>query len=242
VSSVSYRSPTILVKMATALDHASGGRAVLGIGAGWHATEHSAFGFELPSVGERLDRLEEAGWICRQMLDGGQATLDGRWFRADGAPNDPPPVQARLPLLIGGSGERRTLPIVARCADIWNGEGDAETWARKSSLLTDLCHQHGRDPGTLRRTVGLPPPLVRRDRAEAVAILTDHLVRHAIPVADARNSAEASPLVGTVEQVAAELRNYQAAGADEVMFDWPPQSDEQTLVALAGPIRSAPDS
>src|SRR5262245_25784964 len=68
VSSVSYRSPTIVVKMATALDHASGGRAVLGIGAGWHATEHRAFGFELPSVGERLDRLEEAAAICRQML------------------------------------------------------------------------------------------------------------------------------------------------------------------------------
>jgi alkanesulfonate monooxygenase SsuD/methylene tetrahydromethanopterin reductase-like flavin-dependent oxidoreductase (luciferase family) len=237
VSSVSYRPPAILVKMVTALDHATGGRAVLGIGAGWHASEHRAFGFELPAIGERLDRLEEAAAICRQLLDGQPATLHGRWFDADGAANDPPPVQAQLPLLIGGSGERRTLPIVARYADIWNGEGDPAAFARKSAVLTERCRDIGRDPATLRRTVGLPPPLIRGDRAEAVVVLADLLARHGVPTADARSSAEASPLAGTVEQVAAQLREYQAAGADEVMFDWPMPSDEQTLLALAGPVR-----
>jgi alkanesulfonate monooxygenase SsuD/methylene tetrahydromethanopterin reductase-like flavin-dependent oxidoreductase (luciferase family) len=234
VSSVSYRAPAILVKMATALDHATGGRAVLGIGAGWHATEHRAFGFALPLLGERLDRLEEAAAICRQLLDGRPATLHGRWFEADGARNNPPPVQARLPLLIGGSGERRTIPIVARYADIWNGEGDPETFVRKSAMLSERCRDIGRDPATMRRTVGLPPPLIRGDRMEAVAVLAGLLARHGFPTADARSSAEASPLAGTVEQVGAQLRAYQAAGADEVMFDWPLPSDDETLVALAG--------
>jgi alkanesulfonate monooxygenase SsuD/methylene tetrahydromethanopterin reductase-like flavin-dependent oxidoreductase (luciferase family) len=237
VSSVSYRSPAILVKMATALDHASRGRAVLGIGAGWHATEHQAFGVELPSVGERLDRLEEAASICRQMLDGEATYLDGRWFRADGAINDPPPLQAQLPLLIGGSGERRTLPIVARYGDVWNGEGDPRTFAHKSSVLDERCRDAGRDPATVRRTVGLPPPLIRDRRSDAVDALGAALVRHGLPVSDARAAAEASPLAGSVEQVAERLHQYQAAGATEVMFDWPLPSDDQTLEALAGPVR-----
>jgi alkanesulfonate monooxygenase SsuD/methylene tetrahydromethanopterin reductase-like flavin-dependent oxidoreductase (luciferase family) len=238
VSSVSYRSPTILVKMATALDHASGGRAVLGIGAGWHVAEHRAFGFDLPSLGERLDRLEEGASICRQMLDGGATRLDGRWFTADGARNDPPPAQARLPLLIGGSGERRTLPIVARYADVWNGEGDPATFARKSAVLDERCRERGRRPGTIRRTVGLPPPLIRERRADAVEALTALLVRHGLPEPDARKAAAASPLVGTAEQVASRLREYQGVGAAEVMFDWPTPSDEHTLEVLAGPVRA----
>jgi alkanesulfonate monooxygenase SsuD/methylene tetrahydromethanopterin reductase-like flavin-dependent oxidoreductase (luciferase family) len=238
VSSVSYRPPAILVKMATALDHASGGRAILGIGAGWHATEHRAFGVELPSVRERLDRLDEGASICRQMLDGQAATLDGRWFRADGASNDPAPVQAHLPLLIGGSGERRTLPIVARYADIWNGEGDPATFAHKSSVLDDRCRELGRDPAAVRRTVGLPPPLIRGSRAHAVDALAALLVRHGLPARDARDAADASPLVGTVEQIAGRLREYRSAGATEVMFDWPLPSDDETLEALAGPVRA----
>ena len=156
--------------MATALDHASGGRAVLGLGAGWHATEHATFGLDFPSLRERLDRLDEAATICRRMLDGEAAHLEGAWFAARGARNEPAPVQARLPLLIG-SGERRTLPIVARCADIWNGEGEPDTFARKSAVLDELCRSEGREPSSIERTVGLPPPLIRADRTEAVGLL-----------------------------------------------------------------------
>jgi alkanesulfonate monooxygenase SsuD/methylene tetrahydromethanopterin reductase-like flavin-dependent oxidoreductase (luciferase family) len=239
VSSVSYRHPSILVKMATALDHESGGRAVLGLGAGWHASEHRAFGFEHLPVRERLVRFEEGVRIARAMLDGEAAHVDGRWLRADGARNEPAPRQPRLPLLIGGSGEKRTLPLVARHADAWNGEGDPETYARKSALLDGLCRAAGRDPGSVRRTVGLPPPLVRARRSDAVAVLAGLLERHGLPGADARAAAESSPLVGTVDAVAARLREYRAAGAVEVMFDWPLPSDDETLVALAGPVREA---
>lgn len=239
VSSVSYRNPTLLVKMATALDHASGGRAVLGIGAGWHAAEHRAFGFSYPSLAERLDRLEEAARICRQMLDGEAATLRGRWQSAEALRNDPGPVQAHLPLLVGGSGERRTLPIVARDADIWNGEGDPETYARKSDRLDGLCREAGRSPAEVRRSVGLPPPLIRADRREAVGTLAEALTRHGLERAEAMAAAESSPLVGPPEQITERLRAYAAAGAEEVMFDWPTPSDDETLQALAGPVREA---
>lgn len=239
VSGVGYRQPTLLVKMATALDHATDGRAILGLGAGWHAAEHRAFGFSYPSLGERLDRLEEAALISRQMLDGQPATVDGRWLRADGVRNEPRPVQDRLPLLVGGSGERRTLPIVARTADIWNGEGDPETFARKSALLDELCREAGRDPSSVRRTVGLPPPLIRARRGEAVEVLTEALVHQGSVHDDAHAAAEGSPFVGPGEQILDRLREYSAAGADEVMFDWPTPSDDETLLALAGPIREA---
>lgn len=239
VSGAGYRAPTLLVKMATALDHATDGRAVLGIGAGWHGAEHHAFGFAFPSLRERLDRLEEAAAIARGMLDGGATSLDGRWLQAQGARNDPPPKQARLPLLIGGSGERRTLPIVARYADAWNGEGDPETFAHKSAVLDRCCAEVGRDPTAIRRSVGLPPPLVRRQRGAAVEALTDALVRQGSTPGEAREAAAGSALVGSAEDVLERLRAYAAAGAEEVIFDWPTPSDEETLQALAGPIRTA---
>ena len=241
VSGAAYRDPTLLVRMATALDHASGGRAVLGIGAGWHATEHAAFGFEYPPLGQRLDRLEEAAAICRQMLDGQDAFLEGTWYDVRGARNDPPPIQPRLPLLIGGSGERRTLPLVARYADMWNGEGDPDTYARKSALLDELCRQQGRDPGSIVRTVGCPPPLIRDDRSEAEALLAERLVRHGLDKDDAHEAVVASPFVGPLEGVASHLARYVEAGASEVIFDWPWPPDEDTLVALAGPVREEID-
>lgn len=238
VSGAAYRNPGLLVRMVTALDHASGGRAILGLGAGWHAAEHRAFGYDVATLGARLDRLEEAAAICRQMLDGEAAHLEGAWFSADGARAEPAPVQEHLPLLIGGGGERRTLPLVARVADIWNGEGDPQTYARKSALLDGLCRQQGRDPTSVQRTVGLPPPLIREDRNEAVAELERRLIRHGLAPEAARAASETSPLVGSIRQVVAHLRRYHVAGAREVIFDWPSPADEPTLQALAGPVRA----
>lgn len=237
VSGAPYRNPALLVRMAVALDHASQGRAVLGLGAGWHATEHRVFGYPYPSLRERLDRLDEAALICRQMLDGEPVHVSGTWFRVDGARAEPAPLQARLPLLIGGSGERRTLPLVARVADAWNGEGEPGVFARKSALLDELCRAEGREPAAVRRTVGLPPPLIRDDRLEAVIELTARLVRHGLDSEAARAASEGSPLVGDVDRVADRLRAYAAAGAEEVIFDWPAPGDEETLEALAGPVR-----
>jgi alkanesulfonate monooxygenase SsuD/methylene tetrahydromethanopterin reductase-like flavin-dependent oxidoreductase (luciferase family) len=243
VSGAGYRNPAILVKMATALDHATDGRATLGIGAGWFEREHRAFGFSFPSIGRRLDRLEDAAAICRGLLDGSTVQHDGEWFSAVEARNDPSPIQARLPLVIGGSGEKRTLRIVARHADIWNADGDdPESFARRSAILDEHCRAVGRDPGAIERTAGLPPPCIRASRDAAVRALADILVQQAMPPDAARTIADGSPFVGTASAVADALRRYRDVGLSAAMFDWPAPFDRPTLEALAGPVRAALDA
>ena len=233
VCGVGYRNVGLTVKMATALDHASDRRAILGLGAGWHEPEHRAFGYGFPSLGERISRLDEAGHVARGLLDGETMTFDGDWVAVDGLRNDPSPV-GHLPLLIGGSGERRTLRIVARDADIWNGEGDPETFVRKNAVLDQRCAEIGRDPATIRRTVGVPPICIRDDRPGAVAALAAILLKHGVEAAVARAWAERSPLADTGEVVGAHLRAWRAAGAEEAIVDWPAPSDDETLERLAG--------
>ena len=237
VSAVGYRNIGLTVKMATALDHASGGRAMLGIGAGWHEPEIAAFGYESLTLGERIDRLDEASRVARGMLDGGSVTHDGRWVRANRLRNDPPPVQARLPLLIGGSGERRTLRIVARDADIWNGEGPPDLYAHKSKVLDGWCAEIGRHPAAVRRTVGIPPVFIRDTREAAVAGLGTLLARYGGPPERGRAWAESSPLANTEDAIVELFRGWRAAGAEEVIIDQPSPFDDETLERLAGPVR-----
>jgi alkanesulfonate monooxygenase SsuD/methylene tetrahydromethanopterin reductase-like flavin-dependent oxidoreductase (luciferase family) len=237
VCGVGYRNLGLTVKMATALDHASAGRAILGLGAGWHEPEHRAFGYEFPSLGDRISRLDEAGQVARGLLDGQAVTFGGRWIRAEAMRNDPPPAQVRMPLLIGGSGEKRTLRIVARDADIWNGEGDPATYARRNGILDAHCREIGRDPGAIARTAGVPPICIRDTREAAVEALGAILTRHAGPPGQARAWAASSPLADTAEVVGRLLREWHAAGAEEVVADLPVPLDIETLERLAGPVR-----
>lgn len=240
VSGAGYRNPALLVKMATVLDHATSGRAALGLGGGWFAPEHRAFGWAFPPLGERIDRFGEAARICRGLLDGGEVTRSGDWFTTEGARNDPRPVQDRLPLVIGGSGEKRTLRIVAETADIWNGDSDTpESFARRNEILDGHCRDVGRDPSTIERTVGLPPVIIRPSRAEAVEVLTDILERHATDRAAARRAAESSPFADTLDAVVTRLGAYRDAGANAVMFDLPAPYDRATIEAMAGQVREA---
>jgi F420-dependent oxidoreductase-like protein len=233
VSGAGYRNPVLLVKQATALDHLSGGRVTLGLGAGWHEREHRAFGFEYPSLGQRIDRLDEQATVIRGLLDGEAVTFSGRWVRTEAARNDPPPLQSHLPLLIGGSGERRTLPIVARCADAWDGEGDPATYAHKNAVLNQRCAEIGRDPATIRRTVGVLPACIRDTRAEALDVLAATLGHHGLEPEEARAFAETSPLVGAEAAVLAALGAWRDAGAEEAIVDWPAPFDRETLERLA---------
>jgi len=243
VSGGGYRNPGLLVKTATALDHASNGRATLGLGAGWFEREHREFGFAYPPLKERMDRFEELTTICRGLLDGETVSLDGTWFEAHGARNDPPPLQPRLPLMIGGSGERRTLPLVAGHADIWNADqDDVESFTRRSAMLDDLARKQGRDPQSIERTAGLPVPCIRPTREAAVEALAGILGHHAMTPAEALRVAAASPFVGPIETVVRELRRYRDAGLEAVMFNWPSPSDRQTLESLAGPVRRELDA
>ena len=236
VCGVGYRNVGLTVKMATTLDHASGGRVMLGLGAGWHEPEHRAFGYRFLSLGDRISRLDEAGHVARGLLDGNTVTYAGEWVSGDRLRNDPPPV-GRLPLLIGGSGERRTLRIVARDADIWNGEGDQETFARKSAILDERCAEIGRDPGTVRRTVGVPPICIRDSRAGAVEALAAILAQQGGAPELARGWAESSVLANTEDVVAGQLRAWRAAGAEEALVDLPSPVDDETLERLAELLR-----
>lgn len=236
VSGVGYRNVGLTVKMATALDHASAGRAMLGLGAGWHQPEHQAFGYEVLSLGDRISRFDEASRLARAMLDGRPVTQEGRWISGYDLRNDPPPVQTRMPLVIGGSGEKRMLRIVARDADIWNGEGDPVTYAHKSAVLDEHCAALGRDPAAIRRTVGVPPVCIRATREEAVDALAAILARQGGGAAS-RAWAASSRLADTEDVVVAQFRAWRAAGAEEAIVDLPTPLDDETLDRLAGPVR-----
>jgi F420-dependent oxidoreductase-like protein len=149
VSSVTFRHPTVLANIAAAVDNVSGGRLVLGIGAGWQLNEHVAYGLELGTVTERLDRFEEACAVISSLLRERRTTFSGRYFTLTDAPNQPAPVQPRLPLLVGGGGEKRTLRIVARYADEWNIWSTPSVLAQKAAVLHGHCEALGRDPSEI---------------------------------------------------------------------------------------------
>jgi F420-dependent oxidoreductase-like protein len=153
---VGYRNPALLAKAAATLDHISGGRFELGIGAGWHVWEATAYGYDFPDIPVRLDMLDEAATIVRSLLTRPRTTFHGRHFRVENASCLPAPLQARLPIWIGGVGERRTLKLTARHADGWNAAyvPPAE-FKRLSGILDRWCEQEGRDPTTIRRGVNL---------------------------------------------------------------------------------------
>jgi F420-dependent oxidoreductase-like protein len=147
VTGVTYRNPALLAKIVTTLDIISRGRAVLGIGAAWYDVEHEGLGFDFPAVRERMDRLEEAVQICRAMFREQAPSFDGRYYRIHEAVNLPRPIQpGGPPIMIGGGGERRTLRLVARHADLCNITGDVDTIRHKLEVLHAHCADAGRDP------------------------------------------------------------------------------------------------
>jgi F420-dependent oxidoreductase-like protein len=153
---VAYRNPGLLAKAAMTIDHISDGRFELGLGAGWHQWEAEAFGYDFPGVGRRLDMLEEAVPLIRSLLTQPRTTHRGGYFRTENASCQPAPVQSRLPIWVGGTGERRTLRIAARYADGWNAAYvSAERYRHLMAVLDDHCQSSGRDPATIRRTVNV---------------------------------------------------------------------------------------
>jgi F420-dependent oxidoreductase-like protein len=149
VTSVTYRHPAVLAKIAAAVDQVSHGRLSLGVGAGWQENEHASYGLALGTLRERMDRFEEAVQILRSMLSEPRTTFEGRYFQVHDAPNQPAPVQERMPLLVGGGGEQRTMRIAARYADHWNTWTTPETLAQKVSVLRARCEEVGRDPAEI---------------------------------------------------------------------------------------------
>ncbi len=146
-----YRHPAVLANQAATIDVVSGGRFVLGLGAGWQVNEHQQYGIDLPAPGPRLRQFEEACRVVRALRDEEVASLDGRYYRLRDARMEPKPV-GPMPLMIGGAGERVMAGIVARQADEWNVWGTPELFAHKSAVMTRACEDAGRDPATLWRS------------------------------------------------------------------------------------------
>ncbi|SEE43731.1 LLM class F420-dependent oxidoreductase [Jiangella alba] len=159
VTGNTYRHPGVLAKLAVTVDHLSGGRLEFGLGAAWAEYEHTMFGLEFGTAGERLDRLEEACQIIRSLWTQPRTTFAGRHYRIDDAVAEPKPVQSPYPpIWIGGTGRKRTLRIAAQYADAWNASADVdpERFADLSGVLDAHCADVGRDPGQIRRTVQRP--------------------------------------------------------------------------------------
>jgi F420-dependent oxidoreductase-like protein len=154
VSPVTMRAPGLLAKAVTTLDVISGGRAVLGVGAGWDVDEHEAYGIEFPGLGERFDRLDEELAICRAMFGAEPASFSGKFYTLRDAYNSPRPVRGSIPVLVAGGGEKRTLDLVARYGDACNVSAGAPADVRhKFDVLDAHCERIGRDPAEITRTV-----------------------------------------------------------------------------------------
>jgi alkanesulfonate monooxygenase SsuD/methylene tetrahydromethanopterin reductase-like flavin-dependent oxidoreductase (luciferase family) len=223
VGANTFRNPALVAKMATTLDHISNGRAILGIGGAWFETEHTAFGIEFGgSPGERLRWLDEAVQIMRGMLHG-EAVSGSKYYATREVRNDPPPVQAHLPLLVGGGGEKRTLRTVARYADACNLGGGFENVRRKEEILLRHCEEVGRDPSEIERTTGMGTCIIRDDPAEAQRVLEATFAHNG------RARTWENQLVGTPEQVADKMRPFLGIGYRHFIIGFPSPYDAESM-------------
>jgi F420-dependent oxidoreductase-like protein len=227
VGANTFRNPGLTTKLATTLDHVSNGRAVLGIGGAWFEREHEAFGFDFgASVGERLDRLEEAVPLMRRLLDGELVTHQGRFYTMVDALCAPLPVQAHLPILVGGSGPRKTMRTVARHADAWNTNGDVETLKGRLEILAQHCEEAGRDMSEIELTVSFPT-IIRETVEDAEGVRADQLAQNGIP------EPEVIPtLMGSPATIAETFRPYRELGFSTVIVRMPAPFDRETIERL----------
>ena len=157
VNGMHYRHPAVTANAAVTVDHISGGRFNLGLGAGWFEPESNAYGIPLCSLKERFDRFDEGLEVIDSLLTKERTDFSGHYYQLSNARCEPKPVQSRIPIAIGGGGPKRTLPAVARWADLWDlaGPGSPERWRATSDLLDERCAAIGRDPSEIRRSVHL---------------------------------------------------------------------------------------
>lgn len=227
VGANTFRNPGLTTKIAATLDHVSNGRAILGIGGAWFEREHEAFGIDFgASVGERLDRLEEAVPLMRRLLDGELVNHEGRFYRFVDALCEPRPIQAHLPILVGGSGPKKTLRTVARHADGWNTGGDIDTLKGYLEILAGHCADAGRDMSTIEKTLSFPT--IIRDRVEdAVATRAAQLAFNGM-----EEGAAVPMLMGSPELAAETLRPYLELGFETIIVRMPAPFDRETIERL----------
>jgi len=230
VTGVTYRHPAVAANIAATIDHVSGGRAEYGVGAAWFEKEHGQYGIDFPRVGVRMDMLDEACRVMRGLWTEERFSFEGKHFRLKDAQMDPKPVQEHLPLVIGGSGERRTLRIVAEHADIWNTSGgDLAGFEHRLEVLARHCADVGRDPADIRKSV-----TVRAVLAPDAAAAEER--RREV---EARSPRGQALFVGTPEQLAEELRPFAERGASDFLLGAAAPYDYETIELMASEVAPA---
>jgi alkanesulfonate monooxygenase SsuD/methylene tetrahydromethanopterin reductase-like flavin-dependent oxidoreductase (luciferase family) len=230
VSANPLRSPAMLAKIVTTLDHMSNGRAILGIGAGWNVAEFEAFGVEPgASMGERIDWLDEAVGLMRAMFDGTEPPPAGEHYGSPAIQNAPRPIQRRLPILIGGKGKRKTLRTVARYADRWATFGELDVVRDAEATLRRWCDEVGRDPAEITYVFSAEASVLRDSESEARRVAQD-IGRH-------NGGWEGPGQAWTPARLAEKLAPYVQLGFREIYLDMPAPYDDETLARFVGEVK-----
>ena len=229
VTPMTFRHPSVLAKMAASIDRLSGGRLELGLGAGWFLREHKALGIPYPPMAERFEMLEEGIQVIQALWTQDNVSFNGKYYQLDDVVCYPKPIQnPRPPIIIGGNGERRTLPLAARYADEWNGTSlDPPSYRAKREVLGARCEEVGRDPATIKCSwfgpilIGLnESELQRRLRRVQTIMCTEPGV---VGVSSPADLIKAGWIVGTPSQVVEQMQRLEEAGAQRfclVIFDY----------------------
>lgn len=230
-----FRNPGVVAKMAATIDHVSQGRFVLGLGAGNREDEAIAHGIDPGrSVGQRLDWLDESLAIVRGLLDGATVSHDSERYRFDAVRHAPRPAQAHIPVVVGASGERKGLRIVARHADIWQiwlGPDEVEVFRAKDLVLAEHCRAIGRDPGTIQRVVG-GKLVIRADTDEAQRVFDDEVRVHGWS-----GAMLSTTWTGTARDIAERILSYRALGVNGFSASVAAPLDLETIERLATEVR-----
>jgi F420-dependent oxidoreductase-like protein len=226
VGAVTYRNPALHAKITTTLDVISGGRAIHGIGAGWNVEEATAYGYDFPPLRERFERLEDHLNIARAMFTQERATYDGKHHSVREALNNPGPIRGDIPIMIGGSGERKTLRMVAQYADASNFFGDPDRIRHLIGVLEGHCERLGRDPAEITKT-RLGTVIIADTQQEADRRLEVLRERSGIPP-----ERLAIMLVGDPDTVAEKASELLDAGLDALIFNSPHVHELETVQML----------
>jgi alkanesulfonate monooxygenase SsuD/methylene tetrahydromethanopterin reductase-like flavin-dependent oxidoreductase (luciferase family) len=232
---VTYRHPAVVAKSAATIDHVSGGRLELGLGAAWFELEHEQYGIPFPALRDRMDMLDEACRVVRGLWTQERTTFEGNHYRLRDALCAPKPLQERLPLWIGGSGERRTLRIAAEHADGWNTLlMPEEQYRHKLDVLARHCYDVGRDPVEIRKQL-VVQLLLADDERGAEERLQERATRAGVDAEQLR----AQLLVTTPEQCVEKLLPYTELGVRDFLLMSRPPGDPHTMELLARQVAPA---
>lgn len=236
VGANTLRNPALVAKMISTIDHASNGRAICGLGGAWFEHEHEADGYDFGAgFGQRLDWLDESVGDIRTLLDGRELTSPpGARYTFDRAIHHPAPVQGHVPIMIGGSGERKTLRTVAKYADMWNAMGTPEVMRHKVDVLRGHCEAVGRDIGEIEFTLGLKV-CIRDSQAEAERVWREHMEHNRTPMSEVED--DDTFWNGTPEQLAERLAPYVELGFHTAISEMPAPYDVESLERFIGQVK-----